>query len=77
MYLFNLKKKSKKKTHVEALICEIYIIEDILIFILYYFKPHLKIKINRVPKHDDSGEVHLSENLSIFFHHEKLVQKIL
>jgi hypothetical protein len=33
MYLFNLKKKVKSKAHVEALIYEVYIIEEISTFI--------------------------------------------
>jgi hypothetical protein len=64
--LFNLKKKVKNKAHVEASICETYIVEEISTFILYYFKPHLRMRINRVPRHDDGGEVSSSGNLSIF-----------
>jgi len=66
-YLFNLKKKKvKNKAHVEASICETYIVEEISIFISYYFEPYLTTRINRVPRHDDGGEVPSSENLSIF-----------
>jgi hypothetical protein len=36
MYLFNLKKKVKNKAHVETSICEVYIVEEISIFISYY-----------------------------------------
>ena len=64
--MFNIKKKVKNKAHVEASICEAYIVEEISIFILYYFEPHLRTRINRVPRHDDSDEVPSSENLSIF-----------
>jgi hypothetical protein len=64
--LFNLKKNVKNKAHVEASICEAYIVEEILTFISYYFEPHLRTRINRVPRHDDSGEVPSSGNLSIF-----------
>jgi hypothetical protein len=53
--------------HVKALICEAYIVKEISIFILYYFKPHLRIRINHVPRHDGGGEVPSSGNLSIFF----------
>ena len=35
-------------------------------FISYYFEPHLRTRINRVPRHDDGGEVPSSGNLSIF-----------
>ena len=31
-----------------------------------YFEPHLRTRINRVPRHDDGGEVSSSGNLSIF-----------
>jgi len=64
--LFNLRKKVKNKTHVEALICEAYIVEEISTFISYYFGPHLRMRINRVPRHDDGGEVSSNGNLSIF-----------
>ena len=40
--------------------------EEISTFISYYFKPHLRTRINRVPRHDDGGEVPSSGNLSIF-----------
>ena len=66
MYLFNIKKKVKNKAHVEASIYEAYIIEEILTFISYYFEPHLRTRIKRVPWHDDGGEVPSSGNLSIF-----------
>jgi hypothetical protein len=73
-YLFNVKKKVKNKAHVEALICEAsiceaYIVEEISIFISYYFEPHLRTRINRVPRHDDGGKVPFSENLLIFSNH--------
>jgi hypothetical protein len=65
-YLFNIKKKVKNKAHVEALICEAYIVEEISIFISYYFEPHLRTRIYHVPRHDDGGEVSSNGNLSIF-----------
>jgi hypothetical protein len=61
-------KKVKNKADIDALICEAYIFEDILIFISYYFEPHMKIRINYVPRHDGGGEVFSSKNLSIFSH---------
>ena len=64
--MFNLKKRVKNKAHVEASICEVYIVEEISTFISYYFEPHLRTRIKRVPQHDDGGEVHSSGNLSIF-----------
>jgi hypothetical protein len=48
------------------LVCEAYILEEISTFILYYFEPHLRTRINRVPRYDDGDEVSSSENLSIF-----------
>jgi len=68
MYLFNLKRKVKNKAHVEASICEAYIVEEISIFIMYYFKPQLRTRINCVSKNDDDGEVPLCGNLSILYH---------
>jgi hypothetical protein len=65
-YLFNLKKKVKNKAHVEASICEAYIIEKISTFISYYFEPHLRTRINHVPRHNDGGELPSSGNLLIF-----------
>jgi hypothetical protein len=62
----DLKKKVKNKAHVEASICEAYIVEEISTFISYYFEPHLRTRINCVPRHDDGGEVPSSGNLSIF-----------
>ena len=64
--LFNLKKKVKNKVHIEASICEAYIVEEISTFILYYSEPHLRTRINRVPRNDDGGEVPSSGNWSIF-----------
>ena len=61
-----LKKKVKTKEHVEALICEAYIVEEIYTFISCYFKPQLRIRINCVPRYDNGGEVPSSGNLSIF-----------
>jgi len=64
--LFNLKKKVKNKVHIEASTCEAYIVEEISTFISYYFKPHLRLRINHVPQHDDGDKVPSSGNLSIF-----------
>jgi hypothetical protein len=67
-YLFNLKNRVKNKMHVEASICEAYIIEEISTYILYYSKSHLRTRINRIPRYDIDGEMSSSENLSIFFY---------
>jgi hypothetical protein len=61
--------------HVEASICEAYIIEEISTFILYYFEPHLKTRINHVPWHDDGGKVPSSGNLSIFSNPRRPIPK--
>jgi hypothetical protein len=77
IYLFNLKKKVRNKTHVEALMCKTYIVEEILTFILYYFKPHLRTRINRIPRHDGDGKVTSNGNLLIFSHLRWLLPKII
>jgi hypothetical protein len=66
--LFNIKKKVKNKTNIEASIYEAYIVEKISIFILYCFKPHLRIRINCVPRHDDSDKMPSNGNLPISSH---------
>ena len=65
-YLYNLERKVKNKVQVEALICEAYIVKEIITFILFYFEPQLTVKINRLLRHDDGKEVPSSGNLSIF-----------
>jgi len=47
--LFNHKKYVKNKAHVEALICDVDIDEEMLTFISYYFEPHLRKRINHIP----------------------------
>jgi hypothetical protein len=61
--------------HVEASICEAYIVEEISIFISYYFEPHFRMRINCVPRHDDDEKVSSSENLSIFSHLRRSLPK--
>ena len=53
--------------YVEALIDEAYIVEEISIFISYYFEPHTRIKINRVPRHDGGGEIPSVRVFQYFF----------
>jgi len=60
------RKKIKNKTHVDSSICAAYIIEEISIFISYYFEPHMWIRINCVLRHDDGGEISSGGNVSIF-----------
>jgi len=62
----SLRKKVTNKTYVEISICNAYIVEEILIFILCYFEPYMKTKINHVLRYNDDGGVISSENLSIF-----------
>ena len=47
------KKKVKNKAHVEASIYKVYIVEEISTFISYYFKSHLRTRINHILRHDD------------------------
>jgi hypothetical protein len=65
-YFFNLKKKVKNKTYVETSIYKAHIVEEISTFISYYFKSHLRTRINHIPWHDDGGEVLSSGNMSVF-----------
>ena len=44
-----------------------YIVEDISRLISYFFEPHLRTRINRVPWLDDGGEMPFNGSLSIFF----------
>jgi hypothetical protein len=74
--LFNFKKKVKNKAHVKDLICKAYIDEEISIFILYYFKPYLRTRINYIPKYDDSGEVLLNGIYRYFSILDDLYQKM-
>jgi hypothetical protein len=57
--LFNLKKKVKNKAHVEASICEAYIVKEISKFISYYFEPHLRTRINRSESMELFVETHV------------------
>jgi len=50
----------------KASVCEAYIVEEVSTFISYYFKSHLRMRINSVSQHDDGGEVPSNRNLSIF-----------
>jgi hypothetical protein len=56
-------------------ICEAYIVEEISIFISYFFEPLLRTQINHVPRHDDGSKVSSSGNLSIFFNTGRPAQK--
>ena len=73
--MFNFKKKVKNKAYVEVSISEVYIVEEILIFISYYFEFYLRIRINRVLRYDDGGEVFFSGNLLIFFNTGRFIFK--
>jgi hypothetical protein len=52
--------------NIKASTCEAYIVEEISTFISYYFKPHLRTRINHIPRRDDSGEVPSSMIFLIF-----------
>ena len=73
--MFDLKKNVQNKAYIEVSICEAYIVEEISTFISYYFKPNLRTRISRVPRHDDGGEVSSSRNLSIFFNPGRPIPK--
>ena len=62
--LFNLKRKIKNKVDVEGSICKTYIIKEISIFFSYYFKPHLRTKINCVLRHDNGREVLFTQSVN-------------
>lgn len=58
-------KKVRNKVHIKTLICKTYIVGKISTFISYYFKHHLRIRINYIPRYDGGGQVFLSRNSSI------------
>ncbi|GJX62489.1 hypothetical protein Tco_0295389 [Tanacetum coccineum] len=62
-----LKKKVTNKAKVESSIANAYLIEETSMFCSHYFEPHVKTKMNRVPRNDDGGDEKLYEGtISIF-----------
>ncbi|KAJ8633323.1 hypothetical protein MRB53_026659 [Persea americana] len=64
--MVNLKRKVKNRSYVEGSICEAYSFDEISIFVSDYFLDEVLIKANRVPRHDDGGNVELHGRLSAF-----------
>ncbi|XXG77368.1 hypothetical protein AAC387_Pa08g1535 [Persea americana] len=62
----NLKRKVKNRSYVEGSICEAYSFDEISMFVSDYFLDEVLIKANRVPRHDDGGNVELHGRLSAF-----------
>ena len=62
----NLKRKVKNRAYVEGSICEAYSFDEISMFVSDYFPDEVLTKANRVPRHDDGGNVELNGRLSVF-----------
>ncbi|KAJ8618010.1 hypothetical protein MRB53_014196 [Persea americana] len=62
----NLKRKVKNRAYVEWSICVAYSFDEISMFISDYFPDEVLTKANRVPRHDDGGNVELNGWLSVF-----------
>ncbi|GKE19803.1 hypothetical protein Tco_1431315, partial [Tanacetum coccineum] len=66
-FLGKLKKKVTNKAKVESSIANAYLIEETSMFCSHYFEPHVKTKMNRVPRNNDGGDEELYEGtISIF-----------
>ncbi|KAL0462355.1 UNVERIFIED_CONTAM: hypothetical protein Slati_0123100 [Sesamum latifolium] len=52
-FLRDLKKKLKNKAHVEASICETYIVQEIRWFTFHYFESHVTCKRHRPSRNDE------------------------
>ncbi|GJU50148.1 transposon, En/Spm-like protein [Tanacetum coccineum] len=66
-FLGKLKKKVTNKAKVESSIANAYLIEETSMFCSHYFEPHVKTKMNRVPRNDDGGDEELYEGtISVF-----------
>ena len=62
----NLKRKVKNRAYIEGSICEAYSFDEISMFVSDYFPDEVLTKANRVPRHDDGGNVELNGRLSVF-----------
>ncbi|XP_058002326.1 uncharacterized protein LOC131179487 [Hevea brasiliensis] len=67
-FLFYLKKKVQNKASVEGSIVEAYIIEEISTFCSHHFEPQIPIRLNKVPRNDDGGNIEPMGRISIFTH---------
>nr|GEX69802.1 hypothetical protein [Tanacetum cinerariifolium] len=66
-FLGKLKKKVTNKAKVESSIANAYLIEETSMFCSHYFEPHVKTKMNRLPRNDDGVDEELYEGtISIF-----------
>ncbi|KAJ8641022.1 hypothetical protein MRB53_017716 [Persea americana] len=62
----NLKRKVKNRAYVKGSICEAYSFDEISMFVSNYFLDEVFTKANRVPRHDDGGNVELNGRRSVF-----------
>ncbi|KAL0458679.1 UNVERIFIED_CONTAM: hypothetical protein Slati_0495100 [Sesamum latifolium] len=67
-FLRELKKKVKNKAHVEALIVEAYVVEEIVWFTSHYFESHVASKRRQASRNDDLTCKHESISRDIFNH---------
>ena len=59
----------KNKAHVEALICNAYLIEEASHFVSHYFEPHVRCRVRDLPMNDDGSYNNvISSVLPIFSH---------
>src|SRR3954468_13783516 len=66
-FLKTLKDKVKNKAHVEASICQAYLLEEASTFATYYFPAaQLSCRMNRGPHIDDESNGDVDEHISIF-----------
>ncbi|GKD12274.1 transposase tnp2 [Tanacetum coccineum] len=66
-FLGKLKKKVTNKAKVESSIANAYLIEETSMFCSHYFEPHVKTKLNRVPRNDNGGDEELYEGTIYVF----------
>lgn len=56
------------KAYPEGSICELYMVEEILIIYSFYFEDDISMPLNRTPQNDDGGPRDRHGCLSIFAH---------
>ncbi|KAL0430524.1 UNVERIFIED_CONTAM: hypothetical protein Sradi_0678400 [Sesamum radiatum] len=62
-FLYHLNKKVGNRARVEASIVEAYMIEEVSTFCSSYFEPHVKSRLNQIPRNDDGGTVDSCDSL--------------
>ncbi|KAL0434385.1 UNVERIFIED_CONTAM: hypothetical protein Slati_2772800 [Sesamum latifolium] len=67
-FLRDLKKKVKNKAHAEALICEAYIVQEIVWFTSHYFESHITCKRHRPSRNDELTQNNNRVTRDIFNH---------